>query len=343
VSLHLSRDGKIAAMANTRGRHGVVVEIESGRATLILDRGDYHNEDCDFPLAFCRIDDRPLLIHGTVWNRLDVSDPLTGALLTDRSPTSYRYADYFHCGLAVSPSHQYVADDGWVWHPAGSVVTWNLQRWVHEYPWESDKGSSRRDLCSRCYYWGGPLCWISDERLAVWGYGEDVDWLIPAARIFNVVTGAEDRWFAGPKGDFHFDQFLFSADAEVGTAVWDVDTGERLLLEQSFCPGRYHPGMKAFLTLLPGGAFQISRLNGAELTPAGLTRSTDTVRRLAEAIREGKQFGDLPVLADALEEAGCTDLGALEHCRQPGPHGNTCWVVDRILQENAQGEELPGG
>ena len=39
----------------------------------------------------------------------------------------------------------------------------------------------------------------------------------------------------------------------------------------------------------------------------------------------------LPVLADALEEAGCTNEDILTHCRGPGPHVLGCWVVDLLL------------
>ena len=39
----------------------------------------------------------------------------------------------------------------------------------------------------------------------------------------------------------------------------------------------------------------------------------------------------LAVLADALEEAGCTDETILSHCRGPGPHVRGCWCVDQLL------------
>ena len=39
----------------------------------------------------------------------------------------------------------------------------------------------------------------------------------------------------------------------------------------------------------------------------------------------------LPILADALEDAGCTDQAILDHCRGAGPHVRGCWVVDLIL------------
>ncbi len=39
----------------------------------------------------------------------------------------------------------------------------------------------------------------------------------------------------------------------------------------------------------------------------------------------------LALLADALEDAGCTDADILAHCRGPGPHVRGCWVVDLLL------------
>jgi hypothetical protein len=39
----------------------------------------------------------------------------------------------------------------------------------------------------------------------------------------------------------------------------------------------------------------------------------------------------LPLLHDALLDAGCTDQNILDHCRSPGPHVRGCWVVDLIL------------
>jgi hypothetical protein len=55
------------------------------------------------------------------------------------------------------------------------------------------------------------------------------------------------------------------------------------------------------------------------------------VRRLAAAVYEGRAFDRLPILADALEEAGCTDADLLGHLRGPGPHARGCWPVDLIL------------
>jgi len=65
--------------------------------------------------------------------------------------------------------------------------------------------------------------------------------------------------------------------------------------------------------------------------PAGLDRDAG-VRRLARAIDEEGRWADLPVLGDALEDAGCADESVLRHCREPGEHTRGCWVVDAILR-----------
>ncbi len=59
---------------------------------------------------------------------------------------------------------------------------------------------------------------------------------------------------------------------------------------------------------------------------------TPAVVQLARSLYEEKRFADLPVLADALEEAGCQDATVLEHCRGPGPHVAGCWLLDLILE-----------
>ncbi len=49
------------------------------------------------------------------------------------------------------------------------------------------------------------------------------------------------------------------------------------------------------------------------------------------------QLPHLAVLADALEEAGCTDAILLEHLRGPGPHVRGCWAVDALLGKSESG------
>jgi hypothetical protein len=58
---------------------------------------------------------------------------------------------------------------------------------------------------------------------------------------------------------------------------------------------------------------------------------TATVVGLARTIYAGRAFDRLPILADALKEAGCDNTDVLNHCRQPGEHVRGCWAVDLIL------------
>jgi hypothetical protein len=55
------------------------------------------------------------------------------------------------------------------------------------------------------------------------------------------------------------------------------------------------------------------------------------IPKMAKAIYKERTFDQLPVLADALEDAGCTDSEILNHCRAPGEHVLGCWVVDLLL------------
>jgi hypothetical protein len=51
----------------------------------------------------------------------------------------------------------------------------------------------------------------------------------------------------------------------------------------------------------------------------------------AQGIYDDRRFGGLPVLGDALEEAGCLFPEVLNHCRQGRVHARGCWVLDALL------------
>jgi hypothetical protein len=71
-------------------------------------------------------------------------------------------------------------------------------------------------------------------------------------------------------------------------------------------------------------------LRGAAIQPSWLDWNGGAVVRIAQGIDAERAFDRLPVLADALEEAGCTDPAILSHCRGPGPHVRGCWVLDLL-------------
>ncbi len=69
----------------------------------------------------------------------------------------------------------------------------------------------------------------------------------------------------------------------------------------------------------------------AVIDPAWLSWNDGTIRKLAQTIYDARAFDRLPLLADALEDAGCTDADILGHCRGGGEHVRGCWVIDALL------------
>ncbi len=77
------------------------------------------------------------------------------------------------------------------------------------------------------------------------------------------------------------------------------------------------------------------------LDPAWLAWHDGLVRRLAESSYGDRELPSghldpdlLAVLADALEEAGCTRDDLLAHLRGPGPHVRGCWALDLLLEKS---------
>jgi hypothetical protein len=91
-------------------------------------------------------------------------------------------------------------------------------------------------------------------------------------------------------------------------------------------PGKYVPEAARFRDIF-GNPFRPS----PPLPPAVLRWQDSTVRRIAEGIYEEHAFDRLPILADALLDAGCDDEELIAHCRSAGPHARGCWAVDLIL------------
>lgn len=58
---------------------------------------------------------------------------------------------------------------------------------------------------------------------------------------------------------------------------------------------------------------------------------TSTVVALAEGIYADRAFDRMPILADALQDAGCDNADILDHCQLPGEHVRGCWVIDALL------------
>jgi hypothetical protein len=78
------------------------------------------------------------------------------------------------------------------------------------------------------------------------------------------------------------------------------------------------------------------------IAPAVLAHNGGAALRTAEVIYESRCFPELPVLADVLEKAGCTDADLIDHVRGPGPHTLGCWALDLILAKESNNEQGSG-
>lgn len=270
TGMSLCPNNEFAVVAQASGPNATLVRVNTGKTITKLSRGDYHFENSHFPVAFFQHEGRTYLVAASDWNRLDIYDPASGKLLSERGPTCYvnderppHYLDYFHGGLCISPDHQFIVDNGWVWHPVGVLRSWNLPAWLHNR-WESEDGPTTRDLACR-EIWDSPVCWIDDSTLAFWGWGDD-EWLLPAVVLTDVRDGSRVKWFPGPKvrqsgawpprklaESLFFDRYLFAVDDDEGTTVWDIESGDCLLTDPQVKPWRYHPDSKEFLEITPTG------------------------------------------------------------------------------------------
>ena len=61
-------------------------------------------------------------------------------------------------------------------------------------------------------------------------------------------------------------------------------------------------------------------------------RTSDVVG-LAAGIYQDRAFDRMPILADALTDAGCDSAGIVDHCRAGGPHIRGCWVLDLVMNK----------
>jgi hypothetical protein len=94
--------------------------------------------------------------------------------------------------------------------------------------------------------------------------------------------------------------------------------------------GREEPVQRDLLRDIFGNPFRSVALDPAWLTAIVvlLAQSAYDERLMPSGCLDSARLG---VLADALEEAGCTEQAILDHLRGPGPHVRGCWAVDLLL------------
>lgn len=228
--------GCYIALVNNRNVKGVVINVEDREWCLPLNREDYHAEVCSFPIAFFTHADATHLLHGTDWNRLDITNLQSGQCVTERT-ISYdpkiNYFDYFHGLLHMSPDEQHFVSTGWHWHPVDWIYAWNVGRFMHTYEIGSTDLRRPGERDDYGCVWDRPVCFIDDATVA-YGHnvheGERQNDATPPSQlvILDVKTGRVSErikfdYFAFAtelheiKGSLHFDrqaeQFITFSDA----------------------------------------------------------------------------------------------------------------------------------
>lgn len=121
-------------------------------------------------------------------------------------------------------------------------------------------------------------------------------------RDFEVTKALDELW----SGMYEVDDF----NTLTGNRAWDAERREQAVLLREVFGNSFSP---------------------AAFDPRWLT---STVIDLAQAIYEERAFDRMPILADALMDAGCDSDEIIQHCRGDGPHVRGCWVVDLLLGKN---------
>jgi hypothetical protein len=113
----------------------------------------------------------------------------------------------------------------------------------------------------------------------------------------------------------------------------DGETRQGLILIKPAPPhGSFFNVIKQWSKAKLGGQRPFDPLTEESLRPL---RADKNVQKLSRGIAERSDFDSLPILGDALEEAGCTDKRFLAHCRKPGEHGCGCWAVNLLLGDSS--------
>jgi hypothetical protein len=171
---------------------------------------------------------------------------------------------------------------------------------------EQELEVARNEAGEATDFFVGKATYLSESARAAW-----YALLDPGFMWVGDVVRSAVRFSASDRVDGY--RFSLDTDSEeVGTATLSENTRQIGLLRDiygnPFCPAR--------------------------IDPVWLTWRGNRIPNLATAIYDDRAFDRLPVLADALEDAGCTEPDLLGHLRGPGPHVRGCWPVDLLLAKS---------
>ena len=138
----------------------------------------------------------------------------------------------------------------------------------------------------------------------------------------------------GLHDDFRIETFnlgLLNSKSRAGLAVvstaWETALGAAEHTASNAAQAAPRRAGRKAQTELINCIFGLQKSRKDPLDPRWLT---STVVDLAQAIYEEHAFGRMPILSDALMDAGCDNEEIILHCRSGGPHVRGCWVVDLL-------------
>ena len=206
------------------GLQGMVIDLSNPSFQQNLERVDYQAEHCLFPIAFYKKENQTFLIHGTEWNRLDITCLETDELLTSRIvdyETNSNYFDYFHSSLLISPDAKNFTSNGWVWQPCDVITVYSIERFLKEF--ETSHTAINFEPVDG-YNWDRPLCWIDNTTLGI-GYNKKEDGEskedFPSEVIFVDIIENQTT------NRIEFDGFALSEDgAAVGELIFDSNKNQ---------------------------------------------------------------------------------------------------------------------
>jgi hypothetical protein len=119
----------------------------------------------------------------------------------------------------------------------------------------------------------------------------------------------------------------FAADPDAWSAAMHASNFAYVAAGDGLEPGPEHTAQAHLLRCIFGPL----PFRSVAIDPFWLAWNDGAVLGLARGIYDARAFDQLPILADALEDAGCIQPDILAHCRQPGEHVRGCWPVDLLL------------
>lgn len=257
--------GPYCCIVDNRGTKGVVISLEDQSFRKELSRGDYQVKHCSFPIAFYSREDQTFLIHGTDWNRLDITCLETDELLTDRIveyESNTNYVDYFHSLLSISPDESHFISNGWVWSPVDVITLYTIEEFLSQY--EEAFAYIDLDGESSGYLWDRPSCWIDSDTLAI-GYNKQEEFVsknfpselhflnIKSREVIRKITfdGFHVNDYGEISGSLFHDQFrqqLIVLHPDKGVYISDYE-GNLLYQDKHFLADGYADRHHAFFSI----------------------------------------------------------------------------------------------